>query len=167
MSDDKITPKLTESDAPKPKPAPKAPAKPKPPVTEPIVSPAPEEPNQTSATSVGARPVTAPVAPYAVIGTGDTDPIAYSKARVPGPTEGRKSLTVLHLQRRLAEEGFAEAASAPGGRYETLTTRAVQQYQERIGATATGVLTREQFSELFKDDPNVTVAIDASEDHTV
>lgn len=135
--------------------------------TDSNVSPAPEEPKPTSAKSAGARPVTAPVAPYAVIGAGDTDPIAYSKAKVPGRTESRKSLTVLHLQRRLAEEGFAEAASAPGGRYESLTTRAVQAYQDSIKAEPTGVLTRDQFAKLFKDDPNVTVSIDTHFDHTV
>ena len=136
-------------------------------VSDENVSPAPVEPKQTSAKSVGAKPITESVAPYAVIGTGDTDPIAYSKAKVPGRTESRKSLTVLHLQRRLAEEGFAEAASAPGGRYETLTTRAVSQYQESIKAEPTGVLTREQFAKLFEGDPNVTVAIDTHADHTV
>lgn len=129
---------------------------------------APETP-KVAAESVEpkAKPKPKPKArePYAVIGTGKTDPIVYSKAKVPGHGESRKSLTVLHLQRRLEEEGFSEAASAPGGRYETLTTRAVQAYQASIKADPTGVLTREQFAELFKDDPNVTVSIDTHEDH--
>jgi len=130
-------------------------------------SPAPKEPKQTSAKSVGAKPAKAKIAHNAVVGAGDTDPVLYSKARVPGPRENRKSLTVLHIQRRLMDEGFNEAASAPGGHYEALTTSAVTKYQESIGAEATGVLTREQFADLFQDDPNVSVSIDTHEDHTV
>ncbi len=131
------------------------------------VAPEPVEPKQESASPVGAEPVTRNIAPGAVIGPGATDDVVYSKARVPGPTEGRKSLTVLHIQRRLAEEGFAEAASAPGGRYEALTTRAVQAYQSTLGAEVTGVLTRGQFEELFRGDPNVTVTVDTHVDHQV
>lgn len=130
-------------------------------------APAPKEPKQTSAKSVGAKPAKAKIAHNAVVGAGDTDIVLYSKAHVPGPKENRKSLTVLHIQRRLMDEGFPEAASAPGGHYEALTTRAVSQYQEKLGAEPTGVLTREQFVNLFNDDPNVTVQVDTHFDHTV
>lgn len=140
-------------------------AKAKPADTEPV-SPSPVEPKQTSAKSAGARPAKV-IAHDAVVGDGETDPIYYSKARVPGRTENRKSLTVLHIQRRLTAEGFAEAQSAPGGAYEVLTTRAVTQWQESRGEDATGVLTREQFDALFEGDPNVTVHQDSHEDHAV
>ncbi|UVG35087.1 hydrolase [Microbacterium phage Cece] len=129
------------------------------------VSPEPEEPTQESATAGGAEPAARVIAHNAVVGAGDTDTIHYSKARVPGPTEGRKSVTVLHIQRRLADEGFSEAASAPGGRYEALTTLAVSKYQESLGAEPTGVLTRAQFEELFRDDPNVSLVQDTVADH--
>lgn len=140
-------------------------AKAKPADTEPV-SPSPVEPKQTSAKPAGARPAKV-IAHDAVVGDGETDPIYYSKARVPGRTENRKSLTVLHIQRRLTAEGFAEAQSAPGGAYEVLTTRAVTQWQEARGDDATGVLTREQFDALFEGDPNVTVHQDSHEDHAV
>lgn len=142
--------------------------------TEPVEVPSPEtsvdsatveEPKPSSAKKAGAKPTKRSIAPGAVVGGGPTDPVQYSKARIPGPTEGRKSLTVLHLQRRLAEEGFSEAASAPGGRYEVLTQSAVSKYQESLGAEVTGVLTREQFADLFDGDPNVTVSIDTHADH--
>lgn len=123
------------------------------------------EPKRTSAKSAGAKPARRKIAHDAVVGGGDTDQVVYSKARVPGPTENRKSLTVLHIQRRLADEGYAEAASAPGGRYEALTTSAVRGYQKSLGEPATGLLTREQFADLFEGDPNVTVFIDTHEDH--
>jgi peptidoglycan hydrolase-like protein with peptidoglycan-binding domain len=147
MSDDKTTPELELLDT--------------------SVSSPDEEPKQTSAKSVGAKPAKRKIAHNAVVGGGDTDPIVYSKARVPGPTEGRKSLTVLHIQRRLADEGFPDAASAPGGRFEALTTRAVSLWQESRKEPATGVLTREQFEALFEGDPNVTLTIDTHEDHKV
>lgn len=140
-------------------------AKAKPADTEPV-SPSPVEPKQTSAKSAGARPATV-IAHDAVVGDGETDPVYYSKAKVPGPKENRKSLTVLHVQRRLTAEGFAEAQSAPGGAYEVLTTRAVTQWQESRGEDATGVLTRDQFDALFEGDPNVTVHQDSHEDHAV
>lgn len=131
------------------------------------VSPANEEPKQTNAKSAGAKPATRNIASGAVVGAGDTDPVVYSKARVPGPTENRKSLTVLHIQRRLAQEGFSEAASAPGGQYEALTASAVRKYQESLGDEATGLLTRDQFEALFEGDPNVSPVIDVHEDHAL
>ena len=153
MSDDK-TPKLSEA----------AESKTAPTDLEPV-SPAPKEPKQASAKSVGAKPAKAKIAHDAVVGAGETDTVAYSKAKVPGPKDNRKSLTVLHIQRRLMAEGFAEAASAPGGAYDILTQRSVAQWQEREGYDVTGVLTRDQFDELFEGDPNVTIVQDSHEDH--
>ena len=135
--------------------------------TKTSVSPVDEEPKQTGAESVGAKPATSKIAHDAVVGTGDTDAVYYSKARVPGRTEPRKSLTVLHIQRRLTDLGFDEAQSAPGGRFEALTTAAVRKYQDSRGDELTGVLTRQQFEDLFEGDPNVTVTLDTQEDHQV
>ena len=131
------------------------------------VSPVDEEPKPTGAESVGAKPATGKIAHDAVVGTGDTDAVYYSKAKVPGRTEPRKSLTVLHVQRRLTDKGFHEAQSAPGGRFENLTTAAVRKYQDSRGDEITGVLTRQQFEDLFENDPNVTVTLDTTEDHQV
>lgn len=127
-------------------------------------SPDEQEPKQASAKPAGAKPAKA-IARNAVVSSGDTDPVLYSKAKVPGRTEGRKSLTVLHIQRRLMDEGYPEAASAPGGRYEELTTRAVAAYQRDRAEEPTGILTRAQFADLFEGDPNVTVTIDTVGDH--
>lgn len=149
MSDDKTTPE---------------------PIVEPLdtsVSSPDEEPKPRRASGAGAKPAKRKIAHNAVVGGGETDPVLYSKARVPGPTEGRKSLTVLHIQRALADAGFADAASAPGGRFEALTTRAVTLWQESRDEPATGVLTREQFADLFEGDPNVTVTQDTAFDHEV
>jgi len=123
-----------------------------------------EEPKQASAKPAGAKPATRKIAPGSVVSGEDTDPIKYSSAK---PSPLKRVLTVLHLQRRLVEEGFTEAASSPGGRYDELTKRAVSQYQESLGEAATGLLTREQFAGLFEGDPNVSVSLDTHEDHAV
>ncbi|QIG57767.1 hypothetical protein SEA_PAULODIABOLI_387 [Microbacterium phage PauloDiaboli] len=104
------------------------------------------------------------IAHDAVVGAGDTDTIRYSSAK---PSKQKKVLTVLHVQRALMDRDYSEAIAAPGGNYEALTTRAVQAYQRDRGEDATGVLTREQFADLFTDDPNVTVELDTHEDHAV
>ena len=126
------------------------------------VSPANEEPKQTNAKSVGAKPAARKIAHDAVVGTGDTDTIKYSSAKA---SNQKKVLTVLHIQRALMDRGYAEAASAPGGWYEILTSRAVQAYQRDRNDEATGVLTRDQFEDLFVGDPNVTLHLDTHADH--
>lgn len=126
------------------------------------VSPAVEEPKQTSAKSAGAKPTKRVIAHNAVVGGGETDLIKYSSAK---PSHKKKVLTVLHVQRALMDRGYAEAISAPGGWYEELTTRAVQAYQHDRDEEPTGKLTREQFADLFEDDPNVTVQMDTHADH--
>ena len=139
----------------------KTPAKPKA-APKTSVSPSDEEPKQTSAKSVGAKPATRKIAPGSVVSGGETDPVRYSAAK---PSRNKRVLTVLHIQRRLAEEGYAEAASAPGGAYDVLTTNAVTAWQRDRGEAATGLLTRAQFAELFDGDPNVTVSVDTPADH--
>jgi peptidoglycan hydrolase-like protein with peptidoglycan-binding domain len=128
------------------------------------VSSADEEPKQTSAKSAGAKPAPRKIAHNAVVGADDTDPIKYSSAK---PSKQKRVLTVLHIQRRLADEGFSEAASAPGGSYEALTVSAVKKYQASLGQPESGVLTREQFTDLFRGDPNVTLHLDTHADHEV
>ena len=108
-------------------------------------------------------PKRAPRAKDSVVGAGDTDTVAYSKARPPRPTEGRKSLTVLHIQRALAAEGIP--APAPSGRYDNATRESVISYQARLGDEPTGLLTRDQFRALFEGDPNVTVLVDTHIDN--
>lgn len=128
------------------------------------VSPEPKEPKETSAKSSGAKPAARVIAPGQVVGSGDTDPIKYSSAK---PSFQKRVLTVLHIQRALADLGYAEAASSPGGSYDALTRAAVVKYQISRGDTQTGILTRDQFSDLFVGDPNVTVSLDTHEDHAV
>lgn len=99
-----------------------------------------------------------PVARH-VVGKGDTDEVLLSRAVPLQRAKTRKSLTIHHLQRRLAELGFPEAASDIDGRWGELTGRAVSDWQKKNGHPE-GDLTGKQFTEIFEGDPNVTAVVD-------
>lgn len=69
----------------------------------------------------------------------------------------RKSLSVHHVQRRLAELGHHDAASDKDGWYGDLTVLAVREFQGAEGLEATGLLDMATLEALFHDDANVTV----------
>lgn len=121
-------------------------------------------PTPKSAAAAKAKPAPAPKvrkAPKdAVVGGGDTDPVIYSRVTPEGRKKTRKSLTVHHLQRRLAWLGHAQAASDMDGAYGALTASAVADWQREREYIVTGDLTHEQFLEVFADDPNVTATVD-------
>lgn len=85
--------------------------------------------------------------------TGATDPVYPSKL-IYDP-HNLKSLTVHHLQRRLAEVGYAEAAAGIDGQYDTLTERAFLAWQSDNDFEGTPDV--DQLSALFDGDPNVSV----------
>lgn len=85
--------------------------------------------------------------------TGATDPVYPSK--VIYDPHNLKSLTVHHLQRRLVEVGYAEAAAGLDGQYDKLTERAFTAWQADNGHE--GPATLEQLSDLFDGDSNVSV----------
>jgi peptidoglycan hydrolase-like protein with peptidoglycan-binding domain len=89
-----------------------------------------------------------------VVGGGDVDNVEVS--RLTADTSRRKSLSVHHLQRRLAELGFNDAAASVDGRYDSLTVAAVIAWQEKNGFDS-GPLTLEQTQAIFDNDPNVQV----------
>lgn len=152
----------SEAVEPERKPVPSKPSKP--------VSPAPKEPKQENVRAerpspAGAKPSPEPTRKRvkdSVVGAGDTDTVAYSKARMPRATEGRKSLTVLHVQRALAAEGIP--TPPPTGRYDASTEASIIAYQASRKEPETGLLTRDQFRALFEGDPNVNVVVDTYED---
>jgi hypothetical protein len=69
----------------------------------------------------------------------------------------RKSLSVHHVQRRLEELGYKDAAADRDGWYGDLTMKAVKDYQAAEGLEASGVVNMETLNSLFHDDPNVVV----------
>lgn len=96
----------------------------------------------------------------AVVGNEDTDPVVYSRVTPTGRVRTRKSLTVHHLQRRLAWLGYEHAAGDLDGSYGSNTALAVEEYQKARGDEVTGDLTPNQFLAIFEDDPNVTASVD-------
>ena len=95
-----------------------------------------------------------------VYGKGETDEVFTSRL-VFGAT-ARKSLSVKHLQRRLAELGYPEAASDVDGYAGALTQSSVSKWQE-ANDFEVGALTAEQAKAIFDNDSNVTVVVDTIE----
>lgn len=85
----------------------------------------------------------------------DADPVAYDTYVSPA---SNKSLTIYHVQRRIAELGFTEGLADPGGRNGELTQYAVKQWQKSVKAQETGILTRKQFEAIFENDPSVSLS---------
>lgn len=69
----------------------------------------------------------------------------------------KKSLSVHHVQRRLAELGYPDAYTDKDGWYGDLTMQAVRQYQAAEGIEGDGIINMATLESLFHDDRNVTV----------
>lgn len=93
-----------------------------------------------------------------VVGLGDKDEVVLGQC-VYKNMYTRKSLTVHHLQRRLAELGYGEASADLDGWYGDLTKESVRQYQGDNKLEATGVMDADTFKRIFKGDPNVMVVV--------
>ncbi len=93
-----------------------------------------------------------------VVGLGDKDEVVLAQC-VYKNIYARKSLTVHHLQRRLAELGYGDASADLDGWYGDLTKESVRQYQGDNNLEATGVMDAETFKRIFKGDPNVMVVV--------
>lgn len=105
----------------------------------------------------------APVAvpsPRHVVSGGDADDVFLDKC-VYKNNAARKSLTVHHLQRRLAELGYKDAASDKDGWYGELTRDAVAAYQSamKIDTDTPGLMNAETLQKIFNGDANVNVII--------
>ena len=71
----------------------------------------------------------------------------------------RKSLTIHHLQRRLAELGYGEAMGDKDGWYGDNTKLAVSNYQQASQIESTGMMDEKTITAIFAGDPNVRVVI--------
>ncbi len=97
----------------------------------------------------------------AVIGKADTDEVLASRLG----SDARKSLSIYHLQRRLRDLGYSEAAAEfeiEPGKNGALTRNSVSKWQEDNDFPV-GALTHGQIRALFDGDPNVTVVLDTPE----
>jgi peptidoglycan hydrolase-like protein with peptidoglycan-binding domain len=138
------------------------------PMPEPVVEPEPvviiEEPVAVAQPEPVAPPTPAPQPqPVAkpsrhVVTNGDADPVHLS-ACVYENKHARKSLTVHHVQRRLAELGYNDAVGDRDGWYGELTALAVKAFQKDKGLESTGLMDEATFTKLFQGDANVEVII--------
>lgn len=159
MSDDNDIQPLVVDEEPQPEPE-RKPAR----AAKNSTSAPAKEPTQDSADpAASAEPAAVPSAPNAAVSGAKVDPIAYSRAVPTGKNGPRKSLTVFHIQRRLYEHGYTEAWSETI--YGNLTKSSVRKYQAARDEQQTGILTRQQFEDLFKGDTNVSVSMDTIGDH--
>lgn len=97
--------------------------------------------------------------PSAVVGTGDRDDVLLSRC-VFKSTATRKSLSVHHLQRRLAELGYPDAGSDKDGWYGDLTRMAVGFFQADHKLAGDGIVDAATLTAIFDGDNNVTVVLD-------
>lgn len=125
------------------------------PEPEPIPEPAPEpEPAPKAKAKVREEDTEA----THVVGLGDKDEVLLAQC-VYKNMYARKSLTVHHLQRRLAELGYDDASADLDGWYGDLTKDSVSQYQKDNKLEATGDMDADTFKRIFKGDPNVMVVV--------
>jgi hypothetical protein len=95
----------------------------------------------------------------AVVGLGEVDDV-HLGACVFKNDKARKSLSVHHLQRRLAELGYNEASLDKDGYFGDLTLAAVVRFQANSKKLEqTGTLDEATFKAIFKGDPNVRVNV--------
>jgi len=95
-----------------------------------------------------------PSAPRAAVSGADTDEV-YLANCVYKNTAARKSLTVHHLQRRLAELGYNEAMTDKDGWLGDETKTAIEKFQKLEGLEPTGMVDEATFIAIFKGDVNV------------
>jgi hypothetical protein len=98
--------------------------------------------------------VPVPSAPKAAVSGADTDEV-YLANCVYKNTAARKSLTVHHLQRRLAELGYNEAMTDKDGWLGDETKTAIEKFQKDKGFEPNGVVDEATFTAIFKGDMNV------------
>lgn len=92
----------------------------------------------------------------AVVGNGVVDPV-YVSSIVYKNLYSRKSLSVHHLQRRLAELGYESARKDKDGWFGDNTVAAVKSYQADKKLPVNGEITYGLLTKIFAGDPNVEV----------
>jgi peptidoglycan hydrolase-like protein with peptidoglycan-binding domain len=128
-----------------------------------VAAPEPTEITEEAAVEVAVEEVKAVrkkkvAVPNAAVSGGATDDV-YLDRCVFKNLHARKSLTVHHLQRRLAELGYSEALTDKDGWYGDVTRDAVAAWQRDSGVEGDGTMTADTFRQIFADDPNVVVHV--------
>lgn len=92
----------------------------------------------------------APKSAYAVVGKGVQDPVLASVG-----AGSNKSLTVHHIQRRLAERGYGEVYRDRDGFWRDGTSAALEEFTEKHGLAGKSHV--EVLRALFENDDNVEI----------
>lgn len=127
-------------------------------VEETVAAVAEPEPEPVAAEPKPKPRATSTVATHVVSGK-DKDDVFLKQAVFKNP-RARKSLTIHHLQRRLAELGYADAAADRDGWYGDLTKLAVEAWQKDNKVEPTGLMNAKTLEGIFAGDPNVRVNTD-------
>lgn len=118
---------------------------------DPVVA---EEPKaETTATKL-----TPPPTAYAVVSGADKDPVRLDQCIIKN-IYAKKSLTVHHLQRRLAEWGYRDAEADKDGFYGDPTISAVKKFQDDHDIEGDGSMNAATLLLIFKGDTNVEVIL--------
>lgn len=120
------------------------------------VAVAPVEPEPAPVPTPMPQPVAQPA--RHVVTNNDADPV-YLSACVYENKYAKKSLTVHHVQRRLADLGYNDAVGDKDGWYGELTALAVKAFQKDKGLDSTGLMDEATFTKLFQGDTNVEVIL--------
>jgi murein L,D-transpeptidase YcbB/YkuD len=94
----------------------------------------------------------------AVVGNDRTDQVRLDSC-IYKNIHARKSLTIHHLQRRLAELGYTEASQDKDGWYGDYTKNAIISFQSNNGFTPNGIVDAATFLAIFDGDVNVTTIV--------
>jgi peptidoglycan hydrolase-like protein with peptidoglycan-binding domain len=94
----------------------------------------------------------------AVVGNDRTDQVRLDSC-IYKNIHARKSLTIHHLQRRLAELGYTEASYDKDGWYGDYTKNAIISFQSNNGFTPNGIVDAATFLAIFDGDVNVTTIV--------
>ena len=92
----------------------------------------------------------------AVVGLGTVDNVSLSSIIFKN-MHARKSLSVHHMQRRLSELGYIEAARDKDGYYGDSTKEAIARFQGDNNMLGAGLADLQTLELLFTNDPNVTL----------
>jgi peptidoglycan hydrolase-like protein with peptidoglycan-binding domain len=124
-----------------------------------VVEDEPEpEPEPKAKSQKGKKVVTdrKPSPAGAAVSGGETDNVSLAACVFKNKMQ-KKSLSVHHVQRRLAELGYPDAYTDKDGWYGDLTRAAVSQYQDAVGISNDGIIDMMTLESLFSDDRNVNV----------
>jgi len=114
------------------------------------------EPAAVAPVAKAKKPGRQPSLPGSTVSGNDVDQVLLSSCVFKNKF-ARKSLSIHHVQRRLTELGYTEAATDNDGWYGDDTAAAVAKFQAAEGLEATGAMDMDTLNALFHDDPNVVV----------